>query len=98
VSQDELVNALNALGENTDLARAVAATFERFSEDVASAAGWDAEAPAAVQTLRLDQTSRAQLVADQTAATLLFLRSSLQPHESEEATQKAAMKAYGATP
>jgi hypothetical protein len=93
--RDELVNALNALSENTDLARSIAATFERFGEDVASAAGWDAEAAATVQTLRLENTSRAQLLADQTATSLLFLRSSLQPHESEDSTQKAAMKAYG---
>jgi hypothetical protein len=94
IRQDELVNALNALNDDVDLARTLASTFEQFSADVAEAAGWDAPAPAAVQTLNLADTSRAQLVADQTAATLLFLRSSLQPHESEEATQKAAMKAY----
>jgi len=57
--------------------------------------GWDAPEPAS-QTFRLADTSRAQLAADQTATSLLFLRSSLQPQESEEATQKAALKAYSA--
>ena len=92
--QDELVNALNALNDNADVARAVAGTFERFTEDITGVAGWDAEAPAAVQTLRLEETSRAQLLADQTATSLLLLRSSLQPQESQDNTQKAAMKAY----
>ena len=94
VRQDELVNALNALNDNADLARAIAGTFERFSEDVATAAGWNGEAPAAVQTLRLEETSRAQLLADQTATSLLLLKSSLQPQESQDNAQKAAMKAY----
>ena len=98
VSRDELLNALNAFNDNTDLARGVAAAFDRFSEDIADAAGWDAPAPAAVQTLSLAETSRAQLVADQAAATLLFLQSSLQPQQSKEATEKAAMKAYAGTP
>ena len=93
VSRDELVNALNALNDDADLARALASTFERFSADVAAAAGWDAPAAAAVQTLSLADMSRAQLAADQTATSLLFLRSALQPQESAEATQKAAMKA-----
>jgi Flagellin hook IN motif len=95
LSRDELVNALNALNEDTDLATAIAGTFERFSEDVATVAGWNAEAPAAVQMLSLEETSRAQLLADQTATSLLLLRSSLQPQESQDSTQKAAMKAYG---
>jgi hypothetical protein len=98
VSQDQLVNALNAFNDDEGLAKTLASAFERFSADVGSAAGWDAPAPAAVQTLSLADTSRAQLLADQTAATLLFLRSSLQPHESEETTQRAAMKAYSETP
>jgi len=95
VREDELVNALNALADDADLTKALAATFDRFSTDVADAVGWDAPAPAPVQTLSLADTSRAQLLADQTATSLLFLRSSLQPQESEEATQQAAMKAYG---
>jgi hypothetical protein len=97
-SSTDMVNALKALADDTELGRALAPTFERFSADVASAAGWDAPAPAAVQRLTLADTSRAQLLADQTATTLLFLRSSLQPHESEETSQKSAMKAYGETP
>jgi hypothetical protein len=95
ISQDQLVNALNALNDEEVLAKALASTFDRFSANVASAAGWDAPAPAAVQTLTLAGTSRAQLLADQTATSLLFLRSSLQPQESEDSAQKAAMKAYG---
>ncbi|HEY6362584.1 MAG TPA: flagellin hook IN motif-containing protein [Vicinamibacterales bacterium] len=98
VSEEELVNALNALNDDADLARALASTFERLSADVAAAAGWDTPAPAAVQTLSLADMSRAQLAADQTATSLLFLRSTLQPQESAETTQKAAMKAYGGTP
>jgi hypothetical protein len=95
IRQDELVNALNALNDDADLARTLASTFEQFSADVADAVGWDAPAQATVQTLNLEELSRAQLVADQTATTLLLFKSSLQPTESEESTQKAAMKAYG---
>jgi hypothetical protein len=94
LSTEELVNALNALNEDDDLARTLASTFERLSEDLANAAGWDAPKASAVQTLNLGDMSRAQLTADQALTSLLFLSSSLQPKESEETTQKAAMKAY----
>jgi hypothetical protein len=36
-------------------------------------------------------------MADQTASSLLFARSSLQPQDSVETKQKSAMKAYGGT-
>jgi hypothetical protein len=94
VSEEDLVNALNALNEDTDLTRTLVSTFERFSADVAAAAGWNAPAPAVVQTLNLADMSRAQIAAAQTATSLLYLKSSLQPQVSTENTQKAAMKAY----
>ena len=94
VNRDELVNALNGLEDDVDLEKTLAAAFERFAADVTTAAGWDAEAPATVQTLNLADAPRAQLVADQAATSLLFLQSSIQPHESLETTKKAAMKAY----
>ena len=97
VERDDLVNALNALGDDVDLAKEIGALFEELTADVAAAAGWDAEA-ATVQSVRLSDTSRALLAADQTATSLLYLRSSLQPQESVDANQKAAMKAYGETP
>ena len=94
VERDALVNALNALGDDVDLAKEIGALFEALAADVAAAAGWDAEA-ATVQSMRLADTSRAQLAANQTATSLLYLRSSLQPQESADASGKAAMKAYG---
>jgi hypothetical protein len=97
VSEEDLVNALNALNDDTDLVRTLASTFERFSADVAAAAGWDAPAPPVVQTLNLADLSRAQIAAAQTATSLLYLKSSLQPQVSSENTQKAAMKAYSET-
>ena len=98
LDRDALMAALDALGENADLARALQSVLDEFETDIAAVAGWDAPASTVVQNLRLEETSRAQLMFDQSAASLLFARSSLQPHESEESTQKAAMKAYGETP
>ena len=96
LDRDALMAALDALGENADLAKALQSVLDEFEMDITAVAGWDAPA-STVQNLRLEQASRAQLMFDQSAASLLFVRSSLQPHESEEATQKAAIKAYGET-
>jgi hypothetical protein len=92
VARDQLVSSLDAIGDEEDLAKAIDAVMESFAAEVAEAAGWDVAKPT-VQTLRLEDASRAQLAADQTAASLLYLRSSLQPTDRD--TTKAALKAYG---
>jgi hypothetical protein len=92
VDRDTLVNSLNALVEDVDLAKAVGTILDDFEARVTAAARWDAPPPTA-QMVNLADTSRAQLAADQTAASLLYLRSSLQPRDPD--TTKAALKAYG---
>jgi sulfur carrier protein ThiS len=92
VARDQLVNSLNGIADDRDLANAIDTVIEEFAADVTKAAGWDTTPPT-VQSLRLADTSRAQLAADQTATTLLYLRSSLEPAAPE--TTKAALKAYG---
>ena len=91
VDRDTLVNSLNALADDVDLAKALAGILDDFEAGVTVAARWEAPPPTA-QTLKLTDTSRAQLAADQTATSLLYLRSSLQPPAPE--STKAALKAY----
>jgi hypothetical protein len=57
---------------------------------VAAAAGWDASAGAAAQTVRLEETSRAQLTADQTQLSLLMGEPARPAVDG-----KTAVKAYG---
>jgi hypothetical protein len=92
VTSGELIASLDAIADGVDLERTVSAALEALENGVATAGGWDTSSPG-VQTVLLD-SSRAQLVADQTASSLLFVRSSLQPPESAPAAQKNAMKAY----
>jgi hypothetical protein len=96
VARDELIASLDAMVDEVDLEKVLSPVLEALESAVAAAAGWDASAPA-VQTVHLAATSGAQLMADQTASSLLFARSSLQPQDSVETKQKSAMKAYGGT-
>jgi hypothetical protein len=94
VDSGELIDSLEAIADRASLEKAVSAVVEALEHDIAAAAGWNATAPA-VQTLSLDTASGAQLMADQTVSSLLYVRSSLQPQESAETTRKTVMKAYG---
>lgn len=95
MSRDTLVSALNGLGDHVDLDRALAGLADGLDAGFAAAAGWEAPPSGATQTLTLGELSRAQLAADQTQASLLYAKASLEPHEPEEMTMKAALKAYG---
>jgi hypothetical protein len=96
MSSDSLVNSLNVLGDTVDIARKLASLADTLDAGFADAAGWDQKPTATTQKVRLEQTSRAVLAADQTATSLLLFKSSLDPKESDEATAKTAMKAYSA--
>ena len=94
VDTAELIDSLEAVADGAGLEKSVSAVLEALETDIAAAAGWNATAPA-VRTLSLDSASGAQLMADQTASSLLYVRSSLQPQESAATTRKTVMKAYG---
>jgi hypothetical protein len=92
VARNDLAGALDAIPGGRDLARELTAVFDRLGAEI-DAAGSKTAPP--VQSVRLDTMSRAQLMADQTATSLLFLKSSLQPQE--RTATKEAMKAYAET-
>jgi hypothetical protein len=90
----ELVDALNNTSEDLDLAHALADLAEAIDGAVATAAGWDAPAGPASHVITLDDVSGTRFTADQSQASLLFAKSSLQS-ESEAVATKPAVKAYG---
>jgi hypothetical protein len=93
VTSDELTQSLNEIAGDVDLERVLSDVLEELEGGVA--ASFEAEAsPATSQTVSLDMF-RTQLSAEQTAGSLLHVRTSLQPHESVEATRKTVLKAYG---
>jgi hypothetical protein len=94
VSTEELVDSLNALADTSSLATAVERAIAGLTEDITYAAGWNA-APATVQNdIALLHTADAQWRADQTATSLLLMKSALRPQDSQDYTQQQALRAY----
>jgi hypothetical protein len=94
VGTAELIDSLEAADDDADLEKTLSTVLEALEQDIAEAAGWNASA-AAVQSIRLDSVSSAQLMADHAAGGLLSVRSSLQPQQPAATTRQTVMKAYG---
>jgi hypothetical protein len=94
VASEDLINSLEAVADDLDLDKALASILDALQEAIASAAGWNAS-PRVVQAVALE-TAHTQLMAEQTAGSLINVRSSLQPQDAAETTRKTALKAYAA--
>jgi hypothetical protein len=95
VSTEDLVDSLNALTETSGLATAVERALDGLTEDIAYGAGWSAGPDTVLKDVTLAHTADAQWRADQTATSLLLMKSALRPQDSQEYTQQQALKAYG---